>query len=77
MEKDVVGCSDQVSAGRHSAECCRNGRFPSGAVARMLSGMPVISMAEVCLEAWILLQHCWYFTTIPVAIEFSWLRMLY
>ena len=58
MEKDVVGrspgdvgCSDQVSAGRHSAECCRNGRFPSGAVARMLSGMPVVSMAQICLEA--------------------------
>ena len=63
MDKDVVALSGVPTGvgGRHSAECRRNGRFPSGGGACMLSGMPVFSMAEICLEAWILLQHCWVF----------------
>ena len=36
------------------------GRFPSGAVNPELSGMPVVCMAKVCLEAGILLRHCWH-----------------
>ena len=35
----------------------RDRRFPSGAVAPELSGMPVVWMAKVCLEAGILLAY--------------------
>ena len=48
VESDTIKSVDMIS---------RDGRFPSGAVAPELSGMPVVWMAKVCLEAGILLAY--------------------
>ena len=68
---------DGDAADMMSVDMCRNGMFPSGADAAMLSGVPVICIAKALLRsrnivATLLAYNVeYYFTTIPVAFRLA------